>query len=93
MLITRAVGVLAMVVVIEAGASAFCLEPRRPSSMFVTKPSKPYCAVSRSCEQYEIDSYRSDVKRYYDQLREYADSVDRFYKQAAEYIECMSKLD
>jgi hypothetical protein len=63
------------------------------SSMFVSNPSKPYCAISRTCRDYEIESYKSEVKRYFDQLREYANSVDRFYKQAEEYIECMSKLD
>ena len=74
-------------------SASICFEPRAPSTMFLRKPTKPYCAQSRSCEQWEVDSYKSEVRRYYQQLDEYASSVNKFQKQAAEYVQCMADLD
>ena len=73
--------------------AAYCFEPKAPSLLFIRKPTKPYCAATQNCSEWEVESYKSDVRRYYSALEEYASEVDRFYKQAAEYVECMSKLD
>lgn len=73
-------------------AYSFCYEPRAPS-VYLRKPTKPYCAASRSCSDWEVQSYRNDIDRYFRNLREYADSVDKYYSDASEYIACMSKLD
>ena len=70
-----------------------CIEPRAPSALFMRKPSKLYCAQSRSCSEWEVGSYKADVRRYYQELEEYASSANAFRKQAAEYIECMADLD
>jgi hypothetical protein len=76
-----------------SASASFCLEPRAPSAMFVRKPTKPYCAASRSCSEWDVNSYKAEVKRYYDQLEEYAASVTTFHKNAVEYVECMANLD
>lgn len=74
-------------------SAAFCFEPRAPSMLFVQKPTKPYCASDRSCSDWQVESYKGDVRSYYQQLEEYAASVDKFRKQAMEYVECMADLD
>lgn len=76
----------------NAAASSYCSEPRAPS-MYISKPSKPYCASSRSCSSWEVSSYKSSVERYYQELEDYADGVNRYVRQANDYIECMSDLD
>lgn len=73
--------------------AAFCIEPKAPSLLFIRKPMKPYCATDRSCDQWEVDAYKSEVSRYFSQLKQYAADVDEYYKDAAEYVGCMSKLD
>lgn len=73
-------------------AYGFCYEPSAPSA-FLRKPTKPFCATNRSCSDWEVNSYRSEVDRYFRNLREYADEVDRYYSDAADYVACMSKLD
>lgn len=77
-----------------AGAYSFCLEPRAPSLTFLTKPSKPYCAMSRSgCKQWEIDMYRLELEQYVNRLQEYLDDVEKYRKKAYEYAQCMAKPD
>ena len=75
-----------------SAAYSFCYEPTAPSA-FLRKPTKPYCAINRSCSDWEVNSYRNEVDRYFRNLREYADDVDRYYSEAADYVACMSKLD
>lgn len=70
----------------------FCMEPRAPS-LFVTKPQKPFCAATHSCEQWEVDMYKSAVNRYFDSLQTYLVDVDSYRKKAYEYAECMADLD
>jgi hypothetical protein len=80
--------------------AAFCMAPRAPSVLFISKPAKPikpYCVSLRSCEQWQITSYNNDVERYnseiskfFQDLETYANDVDRYRKRAAEYIDCMS---
>lgn len=73
--------------------AAICFEPRAPSSLFLRKPIKPYCASSGSCDEWEVSSYKDEVRRYYQALEDYAVAVDKFHKKAAEYIDCMADLD
>jgi hypothetical protein len=72
-----------------AKAAGMCMEPRAPSA-FLTKPSKPVCF--NGCSEFQISSYRSQVRSYFANLEQYATDVDRYYKRAAEYVECMSDL-
>ena len=73
-------------------AFGFCSQPMAPST-YLSKPSKPYCAANRSCEEWEVNMYRNQVRNYYHDLKRYADEVDEFYRDAADYVECMSDLD
>jgi hypothetical protein len=82
-----------MFVYASPAQAAFCFEPRSPS-LFISKPTKPYCATSGSgCESWAIESYRSEVKRYIGQLEEYLSRVEKYRKDAFEYAQCMAKLD
>lgn len=67
------------------------MEPRAPSALFLTKPTKPFCL--NGCSAWQVQSYKDDVRRYFDGLQQYADDVDRYYKRAGEYIQCMADLD
>lgn len=78
----------------SVGASGICFEPRAPSIGFVSQPRKPYCqSTSKGCSQWEIDSYRRDVQRYFETLRTYVADVDKYRKEAYEYAKCMADLD
>ena len=91
---TCAAGALGMLVCGSSAQAAFCFEPRSPSLFVISKPAKPYCATSGSgCESWEIESYRSDVRRYIAQLEEYLNGVEKYRKDAYEYAQCMAKLD
>lgn len=73
-------------------AFGYCSVPFAPS-FYGSKPSKPYCATTRSCSRWEVDSYQADVERHFRKLRDYANEVDSYYSDAEEYIRCMSDLD
>lgn len=73
-------------------AYGFCSAPHAPSA-FLIKPNKPYCFASRDCSSWQINSYKSEVDRYYQQLGQYADQVDTYYESAAKYVKCMSYID
>lgn len=73
-------------------AYGFCSQPFAPS-VFLSKPGKPFCYSSRNCSEWQVNSYKSDVDRYYRDLRQYAGQVDSYYKDATKYVECMSYLD
>jgi hypothetical protein len=75
-----------------SAAYGFCSAPMAPSA-FLSKPTKPYCFAARNCSSWQINSYNSDVDRYYEQLRRYADEVDDYYNEATKYVRCMSYLD
>lgn len=75
-----------------SAAFRFCMEPRAPSA-FLSKPSKPYCAASRTCTSYDVSRYKSEIDTYFRNLKDYAYQVDRYYKSAGEYVECMADLD
>ncbi len=75
-----------------AEAAGFCFEPRAPT-LYVSKPTKPFCAVRRECSQWKVDSYKSELERYFNSLVQYRVELDKYYKNAYEYIECMAELD
>jgi len=88
------VGIIGMIACATSAQAAICFEPRSPSLFLISKPKKPYCATSGSgCESWEIESYRSEVKRHIARLEEYLDSVEKYRKDAYEYAECMAKPD
>src|SRR6476659_10108285 len=70
----------------------FCMEPRAPS-LFASRPQKPYCATTHSCEQWQVDSYKIEVTQYFDALQTYLVNVDAYRKKAYEYAQCMADLD
>lgn len=73
-------------------AFGFCSRPSAPSA-YLAKPSKPYCVISRSCSQWDVQNYRNEIDRYFDGLKRYAGDVDAYYSDAQNYIKCMADLD
>jgi hypothetical protein len=73
-------------------AFGYCSQPMAPT-VFMTKPSKPYCAASRSCSEWDIQRYRNDIDRHFDSLKRYAGQVEDYYSDAQSYIKCMADLD
>jgi hypothetical protein len=72
-----------------AAYNTICFSPRAPS-FYTSKPSKPICY--NDCSQWQIDSYKNQVRNYYSELETYATDVDRYYKKQIEYIECLTDL-
>jgi hypothetical protein len=70
----------------------YCSQPTAPS-LFTSKPSKPYCAATSSCKQWEVDLYSSDIDQYFSRLKKYLTDVDQFQVDAYDYAKCMVKLD
>ena len=70
-------------------AFAFCSQPDAPDppSTF-SKPDVPYCIRDRSCEDYEIQRYKSDVEDYVRKLKNYASEAEEFHGDAVQYAEC-----
>jgi hypothetical protein len=73
-------------------AFGFCTQPSAPT-VFLRKPSKPYCAMDRSCEQWEVDSYKLEIDRYFRSLKNYLTEVDTYREDAYTYAKCMAELD
>jgi hypothetical protein len=71
---------------------SYCSKPFAPSE-FLMKPNKPYCAINRSCSQWEVDSYKREVEDYFAKLKQYLVKVDRYYDEAYKYAKCMAELD
>lgn len=76
----------------EAMVQRYCMQPNPPTA-FLSRPSRPFCATTGRCSDFEISSYRSEVERYFRRLRQYASDVDTYYEEASTYIRCMSNLD
>ena len=73
-------------------AFGYCSPPLAPT-LYARKPSKPYCAINRSCSQWDVDNYKRDVDRYFSSLKEYLSKVDDFQEEAYVYAKCMAELD
>ena len=88
-----------------AVANAFCFEPTMnaspPDFYFFSKPSAPYClsgykySGTHTCEDWEIDSYLSEVDQYLAELNSYVDEYLKFaneaaakYEEAVEFAQC-----
>jgi hypothetical protein len=76
----------------NAMLQVFCTEPRAPM-VYISRPTRPFCAATSNCTQFDVDYYRRTVREYFRQLQEYAEAVDRYYRSAGQYVECMSHLD
>jgi hypothetical protein len=76
----------------SAAVASICFEPRAPT-VYLRKPSKPFCAAMHSCTEFDVSSYKRDIERYFRDLQQYLDDVGRYRREANEYVECMSKLD
>lgn len=100
---TVALGLLAAV--LPGAAMAYCAEPSiyrtPPSPPSYGRPSAPYClsgfafSGKHTCDEYEIDSYVSDVNRYIDELNdfvaeaaEFASSARLFAEEALTFARC-----
>ena len=79
-----------------APSFAFCSEPSfissvpEPPSSF-SKPDAPFClsdyswSRKHSCDQWEIDSYISDINEYIRKLRTYVDEANEFASEASSF--------
>lgn len=94
-LIFRTAAVISFTLCASSSTNAsmgFCSKPFAPSD-FIMKPNKPYCAISRSCSKWDIDNYKQQIDRYFDQLKTYLRNVDEYRDKAYEYATCMAELD
>lgn len=71
-------------------AAAFCSSPSffgsEPSVPTYGKPNIPYCITGRSgCDQYELDSFKSEFENYVEQLRRYSNEAQEFANRAIEF--------
>jgi hypothetical protein len=73
-------------------AFGICSQPFAPS-VFLSKPDKPYCAISHDCTEADVQQYRDEINDYFDHLKRYAGEVDDYYNDAQTYIKCMADLD
>lgn len=85
------IAVAALVATLPLGPAAaqysYCSQPSAPTA-YLRKPDKPFCAASRSCEDYKVSAYRNDVETYFRKLKRYAEEVDTFHSEASDYVEC-----
>ena len=70
----------------------FCSQPMAPT-VFLRKPSKPFCAARRNCTDVDVQMYRNEIDSYFRSLKNYANEVESYYADAAQYVKCMSDLD
>ena len=75
---------------VRAGYS-MCIQPHAPD-LFIVKPSKPFCAATRSCSSFDVSNYQDDVDRYYKKLKAYLADVDQFQSEAYDYAKCMADI-
>lgn len=92
-----AIGLLiATTIAIPTGAAAnptrYCSKPFEPT-VFITKPTKPFCAASRSCSDWEVSNYKREVEDHFRKLKRYLVEIDEYYEQAYQYARCMSELE
>lgn len=95
--------VLVLALALPTVASAFCTAPLAPTPPVTwnkpTKPSVPYCineyARTHTCSDWEIESYRSDMNRfrnevsdYIAELQRYISAVNLYADQAVSYAVC-----
>lgn len=81
---------LAVLSIPSPAEAGYCSQPTAPSA-YISKPSKPFCAPR--CSEWEVQTYRDELDRYFRRLKQYAQEVDDYYREAGEYVDCMAKLD
>ena len=92
----RALGISVLAgVSLSGNVNAYCFEPTAPTAQFsFSRLSVPYCLSSYSysgqhtCEQWEIDSYISEVEAFQRELNSYLDEVRAFAADAGDYARC-----
>lgn len=90
---TRWVAIVVLAFV-PAPALAYCITPSVPYSMRApeapgsySRPSVPYCLNGYSytrehtCDQWELDSYFSDVEDYVNELQTYLDEINAYARK------------
>lgn len=91
-------GLLSSALVLSASSGpahagySYCQEPRAPR-LYIVQPAKPFCASSHNCSKMDVDNYRREVDRYFDELKTYLTDVDHFRSKAYDYAKCMADLD
>jgi hypothetical protein len=70
----------------------YCSQPIAPSA-YLSKPTKPYCAVDRSCDEWQDQMYKDDIDRYFVSLKKYLAEVDAYRDDAYTYAKCMADFD
>jgi len=76
-------------------ADALCFEPSPPSAPWGSPPTAPYhCSVNSTgydrCDDWEIESFRSDVESYIDKMQGYADDAVQYANDASDYATCQA---
>ena len=56
-------------------------KPRKP-----VPPTKPWCAGSRTCSQYQVDDYNRQVDRYNEDLRRFEQKVGDYRRRLEDYL-------
>ncbi len=59
----------------------------------MSKPTKPFCGMRRNCSDWEVQSYKDDLERYFKKLKTYLEAVDQYRFDAYDYAKCMAELD
>jgi hypothetical protein len=77
---------------VTPATARYCSQPTAPSAIY-SKPSKPYCAITRDCEDWQIRSYRTELESYFGKLKRYLAEADTYYEEAYAYAKCMADLD
>jgi hypothetical protein len=85
-----------------AHAQFYCSAPSAPSTFSrPTKPDaprKPFCDAMRNCQQYEVDLYNEQLRRYrressqyVEEAKDYIARLKRYVDDANAYAECEAK--
>ena len=83
---------LLMTGISDTAQARICIPPTAPF-VFISKPTKPFCAARRTCSDWEVHSYQDDVERYYKKLKNYLETVDQYQAASYDYAKCMADLD
>lgn len=76
-----------------AGPLTVCPAPQPPQTGMLSKPIRPYCLRSRSCNEYEVFRYNRKLAEHFLNLQRYTAEVDRYFRASNEYLRCMREVD
>ena len=85
--------IMVIVLFIPTYVLAYCSEPRAPSAPSTyskpSKPSIPFCvnefSNTHTCDDWEINSYNSDLDRYKYEVDDYQRSLQSFVNDAGDF--------